>query len=569
MKWTYSLTIACLPCVLFPGTVTALADEVLDKALNDDVVLRATVDELERSTQELSIPGLPKPYFIEFFVQDQMRSYVDARLGSVGRQTHRRDRSIRTDVRVGSYELDNSNYQNPSGGFGGGGIDGADMPIEDDYHAIRQAIWWVADRDYKQVVEDLEAKKAFMASKIIESKPSDWSRETPTVHLANRIALSAENDSWKDLVIRLSAIFKDFPGVLESSVSADYGVENRYLVNSEGTRMRTPARSFTLAISATVQAADGMRLTGSSSVVAADPGSLPKIEELESQCRELAQQLEQVKRAPVLESYAGPVLFDPEAAAAIFATRFAGQFAGGQRPVGSRTNPDDFANKLNRRVLPTFLNVVDDPTLKQFEGQPLLSHYEFDDQAVAGRPLTLIEAGRLKALLMSRNPSKEFANSTGHGRGTVMPRAVVSTMLVTATPANTVEQMKQELIESALDEGLEFGLRVTALGNVGGGGGSGFMSRASQGGSSPLVMYKVFPDGREELVRGADISRIDLRAFKRILAAGDAPFIFQSGGATPRTVICPSLLFEELDLAKIDRDFDRPPILDSPLVLTK
>ena len=132
------------------------------------------------------------------------------------------------------------------------------------------------------------------------------------------------------------------------------------------------------------------------------------------------------------------------------------------------------------------------------------------------------------------------------------------------------------MFEACQDEDLEYGIRVAVMGSAGGGdryarfrryfGGMSYGGLGSGGGNTPLVMYQVYPDGREELVRGAQIARISLKAFKRILAAGDTPYVlnqgFRGGGAT---VVAPALLFEELDLAKIDQDFDKPPILPTPL----
>ena len=221
--------------------------------------------------------------------------------------------------------------------------------------------------------------------------------------------------------------------------------------------------------------------------------------------------------------------------------------------MGSQSDPDDFEKKLNRRILPRFLNVVDDPTLETVAGVKAMGHYRYDAQAVPAQAVSLVENGRLKNLLMARNPSKAFGQSNGHGRGLFRPTAAVGSLLVTATDATAPAGLLEELRDACADEGLEFGLRVAALGNVG-------------GGAAPLATYKVFPDGHEELVRGAQIAEMDLKAFKRILAAGDTPYVLNSAswsGST--TVSVPALLFEELDLAKVDRDFDKPPILPSPL----
>jgi hypothetical protein len=165
---------------------------------------------------------------------------------------------------------------------------------------------------------------------------------------------------------------------------------------------------------------------------------------------------------------------------------------------------------------------------------------------------------------MSRNPSRKFDKSTGHGRGAQRPRSGFGCLIVTAADGVDAATMTEELLDAAADEGLEYGVRVAALGRVGGSRG-GYGSYYG-GGGSPLVVYKVYPDGREQLVRGVEIARIDLKAFKRMLALGDTPYVRnQVAWSGASTVAAPAMLFEELDVAKIDRDFDKPPILPSPL----
>jgi len=287
----------------------------------------------------------------------------------------------------------------------------------------------------------------------------------------------------------------------------------------------------------------------------------------------MVKRLIEVKSVPTLEAYTGPVLFDAEAAAAIFSQRFAREFAGGQRPVGSQSDPGDFERKIGKRILPRFVNVVDDPTRELINGVPVAGHYLYDDQGMKVQPVTLVEDGRLQALVMSRNPSKAFDQSTGHGRGTGSPSSTIGCLIVSGTDPADDEALKEELMEAVADEDLEYGIRVAAVGNVGAGRGryrgyySSFGSLGGRGGGTvPLAMYKVYPDGREELVRGAEIARIDLKAFKRVLAVGDRPHVLNTGsGSRGRTVVAPAMLFEDLDLAKIDRDFDQPPILATPL----
>jgi hypothetical protein len=559
------MLIVALIAVCF-GPLAAWAQPDLQQETQRDVVLRALVDELERNKTGLKLEDLERPYFIEYGLTDARRASASAELGAVTARTENRGRWLRTDVRVGSYQLDNGNFQ--GGGYGGyfgsGGMFGADLPIEDDYNAIRQAIWWAADRDYKQVVETLVQKKAFMESKLIQDKPDDFSHESLSVYLEDRQALTVDLAQLEALAAALSGIFRDYPDVQNSGVTVSGYTGNKYLVNTEGTRLRTAVARFAVSVNATVQAEDGMKLSDSFSVYARKLDGLPARDELIQRCREMAKQLVAVRNAPTLTNYTGPVLFEAEAATTLFARQFGPAFAGGQRPVGSRTSPDDFANKLNKRILPKFLQVVDDPTREAVAGVPIMGHYDYDDQAVKVQTVTLVEGGRLKNLLMSRNPSKEFKQSNGHGRGGYAgARAAVGCLVVSADKAQDAAGLQKELLEACADEGLEYGLRVAELGSAGEGGGR---ARDGGGGINPLVMYKVYPDGHEELVRGAEIARIDLKAFKRMIAVGDTPYVLNTGGGTEgQTIVAPAMLFEELDLAKIDRDFDKPPILPTPL----
>ena len=558
--------------------VVVRAGKDLDAEMKKDVVLRALVDEIERGRVGLKLEDLERPYFIEYALIDATSANASARLGAVTGKNESRSRRVRTDVRVGSYVLDNTNFSDGYGGLFFGGMFGgrfgsAPVPIEDDYNAIRQALWWSTDREYKTVVEALAKKKAFMESKVIEDKPNDFSREQPVVDFEERTEPAIELARLEALAVTLSRIFREYPQIKDSSVSIRAAGGNKYLVNTEGTRLRVGRERAALTVDASVQADDGMEFSDSLDVYAWGVDKLPSTDELTTRCRRMAERLIAVKNAPTLESYTGPVLFEPEAAAAIFAAKFADNFAGGQRPLGSRRPPNDFANKIGKRILPRFMDVVDDPTRDTIAETPVLGHYRYDDQGVPARPVSLVEDGQLRSLVMSRNPSKDADKSTGHGRGIFQPDTSIGCLVVRAEPGDDAAKLREELLSACEDEDLEFGIRVASLGDMDSGFGSrfgfsfsfGFGQIGGRGGITPLAMYKVYPDGREELVRGVEIGQIDLRAFKRILAAGRTPSVLNKEGQASRTVVAPALLFEELDLAKIDRDFDKPPFIKTPL----
>jgi predicted Zn-dependent protease len=571
--------------VCWPVTTSlAQGDDPIRYELHRDVVLRALVDELERGKVGLMLEDLARPYFLEYALVDQTSVSISAVLGAVTNRSEDRSRRLRTDLRVGSYELDNTNFRGGGWGFGDfmfRSFGGASVPLEDDYNAIRQAVWWETDKKYKEAAETLVKKIAFMESKNIEDKPNDFSREESARHFDPRVDMKLDAPRLEKLAVRLSEVFRDYADVQESGVRVFGGRANHYLVNSEGTLLRLARTRYSVSVEATVQAEDGMKLTGTFSEDVRKLDDWPSPDELTGRCREMIDELLAVRVAPKLESYTGPVLFDKEAAAAIFLKHFRNKFTGGQRPVGGRRQADDFEKKLGKRILPRWMDVVDDPLQTEIDGRVVMGHYLYDDQGIKARPVRLVEHGRLKALLMSRNPSRAFDKSTGHGRGSYRISASVGCLIVEVEDGLDEDALKEELIEACQDEDLEYGIRIASF--VGRQGrsfgfegfpfsfdmfdfGGGFGGRR---GNTPLVMYKVYPDGREELVRGAEIAEFDIKAFKRMLAAGKDRCVLNKTGPPPRTVVAPAMLFEELDLAKIDRDFDKPPILEAPLARAK
>jgi hypothetical protein len=381
------------------------------------------VDELQRNKQRPQAGGLQSPYFIEFALSDAASVSVSAKLGAVTTRNVNRNRSLRTDLRVGSYKLDNTNFQGDYGGFFGGFegyFGGADIPIEDDYGAIRQAIWWSADRQFKSVTENFERKKAFMESKTIEDKPDDFSKEAPAVYFEERINPSFKPADLEKIALPLSELFRQYPKVQSSSVSFSAGGGNKYLVNTESTSIRIANTTFTLTVSATAQADHGMKFSDSFTVYAKKLDDMPSIEELSQRCKKMVEQLTKVAQALKLESYTGPVLFDARP------RRSSQQFASRSAVVSGRSaerRNDDFGgnsvNEFSRNSC-----VVDDPTQEKIDDQIVTGHYTYDDQGVKARPIKLVEKGKLSALDVPKS-IQEVQPVQRPRQGTVSPNHFV------------------------------------------------------------------------------------------------------------------------------------------------
>jgi predicted Zn-dependent protease len=257
-----------------------------------------------------------------------------------------------------------------------------------------------------------------------------------------------------------------------------------------------------------------------------------------------------------LEQYTGPVLFEPRASASVFESLLGDRLCARPTPLGGGSEDNSFEKKIGLRILPRSFQVYDDPGPKAFETTVLAGAYRYDDEAVPVSHVSLVEKGILKTLVAGRAPTKKVKQSTGHARGPGFgdPRATIGCLYISADDGLSAEELKQELIQTARDEGLEFGLRVAAIED----GQSGSLG-------DPIYAYKVnVADGGEELVRGMQFRPVEPQSMKRILAAGKDRRAYNSVSGISASVIAPAVVFEELELTKPETEFDKLPILQSP-----
>ncbi len=580
---------------LVPAAV-AVADERLPES---NVLVQALTDEMARA-MTLQVGDLEKPYFIQFDVDDSINYQVSASRGAITGSDRSRSRRFRCEVRVGSYELDNTNFSEGGGrspfGVGGGRRGGSGggasiLPLEDDYLAIRQAIWEAVDGNYKQAVETLTRKRAYMKGKTIEDRPHDFTPAKPVEHLGPAAELKFDLAQWEKNLQQLSASFKKFEQVQDSSVRLLVGCGNSYIVNSEGARVRVPDSKALLLVSAQAQASDGMRLSASRSYAGGAPGDLPSVEQILKDIDEMAAELAAALGAPVLERYSGPVLFDETSAAQLFQALLAEGVAARPEPMGEqRRGPwerEGLDKKLGTLILPKTFEVWDDPGADKFDGQVLLGSYAYDDEGVPAARVDLITEGKLTNMCLSRTPIEKLSGSNGHGRrggGGGAVRASAGCLFIKDQEGLPEDKLKEALIEAAKDEGLEYGIRIKSLTSTSGLDGgdqirqlmrmmSGRRGGGREGASigAPVVAYKVYvKDGHEEPFRGAEFGPIRIQELKRIAAAGSKQHVYNylsigmGGASPPASIIAPAVLFSELELAANAEEHDTPPILKAP-----
>ncbi len=528
-----------------------------------DPVLKVMQTELARATSGLGKSD-PAPYFLSYTVNDQNVVVIVGAYGSLLTNAGLRRRQADVSMRVGSPALDNTHGQSRPSGMTSGAL-----PLGDDADALSRVLWELTDREYKRAAPaflNVKTNTAVRAEE--EDKSPDFSKESPQVHTGEAITPPAfDRTAWEGEIRRLSAGFRKYSEVYYANVVLQIQSSNSRLVSSEGAAIATPSSSTRMVIEAQTRADDGMDLLRVETFQAPSPNGLPPEAELSAKIDKMAADLKALRQAPVAEPYDGPAMLSGRAAAVFFHEVL------GHRLEGHRQRDEDegqtFTKKVNQEVLPKFLSIVDDPTLREIGGTKLAGFYEYDNEGSPAQRVEVIKDGILKNFLLSRMPIKDFAVSNGHGRNQpgLMPTGRQGNLIVTSSQAVTEAKLRQQLIDEVKKQGKPYGLYFDDIQ-----GGFTLTTRSLPQAFQvlPVVVYRVYADERpDELVRGVDIVGTPLAALTRIVATGDTQHVFNGvcgaeSGNVPVSAVAPAMLFSEMEVQKRAHSHDRPPILPPP-----
>jgi TldD protein len=561
---------------------------------DDDVILRAMRAEMERSRQLKIVGGGDPPYFISYGVTEADTFRTAAQLGSVIIGSRNRFRSPTTEVRVGSYEFDHTGHIF-SGAFTGTRFDSDSWPLDDLYGPIREALWLSTDRAFKAGLESISRKRGALnnAAPSTEKLADYW--PAPPVKSIQKINRKKIDEArWSAQAARLSALLKGMPEIHNSSVEGQALEGVTYLLNSEGTTLRYPDNLGMVTAKAEGQAADGMFVRDAVGFQSGEIDKMPPESEMQKGIEDMAANLRVLLKAPVGAAFSGPVLFEPQAAAQLLAQLLGDNLRFPRKPVAEPGRPVNFLPseleiKMGSRILPDWIDVVDDPKQTAWRGKPLIGFYEFDLEGVPGQTVSVVEKGVLKNILTTRQPVKGFSASNGHARlpgGYGARSAAISNLFIKATQSAPLAKLKQQLIDQCKQRGKPYGMLVRKLDYPFSAGQAELQSLAQgsqQSGGSvrpvspPVLLYRVYPDGREELVRGLRFRGISTRSLRDIQAASEELALFEyinnaaplallgaGGYLAPTSVISPALLFEELELELPQDQLPKRPAVPPP-----
>ena len=516
-------------------------------------MLGAMHAELDRERNGLVLPGMQKPYFIEYRLEDLHSYDLVANYGALTSETDTHQRVVRVEVRIGSYVSDSSSAR------GTGSL--ALAPGDDDSVALRNALWGATDEAYKAALRAYSAKQA--ALKQFQNPPNanDFTPAKPVRVIEPVARLDLDRAEWKRRVVEASGLYAVDSTVRPFSADVQYSsatlnalAVNRYTVNTDGTTVRHGYTAYQDAISVGGQAADGMQVGRNNGTTATTVTGLEDWTSMRSRTLADLQSFAELRRAPVVdaEDYHGPVLFSGDAAADVVNRLFLPNIEAERPDMGTSARTQGaYQSSYRSPVLPQFLSVVDNPTLQTFDSKSLVGAYGVDDQGEPAESVTVVDHGRLVNYLTDREPVKDFPESNGHGRavlgGAAHPRAGV--LVVTSMGTLTLDQLRSKLLGLAREQGRDV-YEVETLGG---------------GELVPRLLYRVSPEGKRTLVRGAVFDELDQRSLRsEVLAAGGTPYVAQQISPLPETTITPALLFADIAVKRGTQQQEKLPYYGPP-----
>jgi predicted Zn-dependent protease len=442
------------------------------------------------------------------------------------------------------------------------------MPVEDGPDALRAILWYHTDKKYKRAVENLTKVRTNVQVKVEqEDQSADFSKEPAEKHVEAIRELDVDRADWEVKIKGYTAPFADYGNIYGAQANFTATAETRWFVNTDGSAIQTSRTLYRLFLTAFTKADDGMELPRYESFLAVTPAGLPDDETVLATVERMIADLLALREAPVVDPYTGPAILSGRAAGVFFHEVF------GHRIEGHRQKREEegqtFKKKIGEPVLPETFSVYFDPTVERLADTDLAGFYRYDNQGVKARRVPVVEKGIFKNFLMSRTPVEGFPRSNGHGRKQAgfKPVARQSNLIVEVEGAVSRDELKQELLSLMKKENRPFGL---IFDDIQGGFTTTGRTMPNAFNVLPIMVYRVLPDGREELVRGVDLIGTPLTAFSNLVQGDDELAVFNGtcgaeSGGVPVSAVSPGLLVSQIEVQKKEKSQERPPILPAPL----
>lgn len=528
-------------------------------------------DEANRNLEKLKEQPVPA-YYVSYRVYDTETYRMGASFGKLMFRQPQQYRLLHTMVRVGDYRMDNTHELKSNDNSRSNGYDGYEtLPIENNPPALQRILWKKTDQLYRDAAKQYQNVKANIAVKVAaEDKSDDFSQEAVENYYEKTIAfkeLLPNLNTWEEKLKKISNVFTENKEIHDCGAYMEIELVRKSFADTEGREIEENAYGYRLSINASTTADDGMNLPLYKTYFVFSLKDLPSDEQVINDAREMSKMISALRRAPVAESYSGPILMTAKASGVFFHEIFGHRIEGAR--MKQETDAQTFKKKVGQLVLPNDFSIIFDPNLKEYKKLPLSGYYMFDDEGIRGQRTAIVENGILKSFLMSRVPIEGFDHSNGHGRGMVYLNPVTrqSNMIIESQTPKSEQELREMLIAEAKKDHKEYGYIIDQV--AGGFTQTGrYMPNAFN--VTPLVVYRIYTDGRpDELVRGVDLVGTPLAMFSQIEACGNEYEVFNGycgaeSGSIPVSCVAPTIFVKMVETQKKSKAQDQPPILERP-----
>lgn len=531
-------------------------------------ILKVMYDELQRSFNGFQDQSEP-PYFMSYEITEDVTATVVGSFGVVNETNRTVSRYLDVDLRVGDFKLDNTHPLR--GGQGTSLQESVVIPQSiavDSADALRSTLWYHTDKAYRSALTRFtRVKSAVQTAMDSGIFPGDFSRAPVARYEEDTLDLVADLEEWATKIRMYTKPFVESEIIETNAAIVTGDIETRWIVNSEGTRVKVSKPFYRLRIEATTKADDGMVLSHARTFDATSAEGVFDDETVLTSVQRMIDELHALRTAPLVDPYTGPAMLSARASGVFFLEVLGHRLEGHrQRTVDDNLSLRDF---VDRQILPRTFSVYFDPAIETYGGTDLLGSYKYDNQGVRGRRVNVVRNGVLRGFLMSRTPIVGFPYTNGHGRKNFghAAQSRQSNMFVEVANAYSRAELENMLIDRINEQQESFGLYFE---DVEGGFNLTQSNMPNAFNISPVLVYKIYPDGTRELVRGVNLIGTPLTTLSRIDAGASDYEVWNQvsiseSGHIPVSSIAPSILISQVEVQKAETSRSIPRILPSPI----
>ena len=525
-----------------------------------DNILSALSNEMSRQMDVLKGNEM-SPYYIQFRVIDTEKTTISASLGGLKEIDILNKRYFQPIYRIGSYKIDNI------GVMRGQMATFKQIPLFMKSDDLAGFIRSHCNNVYLNAVKGKASGLMITNTKNPQDTMYHFSEAPISIYYepeSGEKRLDAEK--WKNKVREYSNMFSDDIMFTDGTVSISQFIDRHYITTSEGIQVVQNKTGIELNITGYSQAEDGEKVNIFKSYFAHSIYELPSDSTVIKDILYIKQKLKELINSKRGESGTAPVIFSGSAASVFF-----------HEVIGHRVEADEFrikssskafSAKSGERLLPSWLSLYDDPTIKNYNGIPLTGYYMYDDEGVPGEKVDIFTNGILTGFLTSRLPTSQDHRSNGHARSYpgFLTISRQSNLIVKSDSLISDSELRNSLLTEIKKQGKEYGYYIES---VSGGLTNMYTFSINAFNVKPVLAYKVYADKRpDELIHGMSFIGTPMDIMTKIIAIGGNEEVFNgycgsTSGWIPVSAVSPSILISSIELQNSTSP-DNKPLLSRP-----